>query len=787
MKRNHSLVFVTVCFLCCNVFATLGSEINKYKTMYVPKDNEVVANVPRDSLATDYTQKPVCGKPDGLVVTHLEIKNEYYWQGKWELKDAFNHYHCLFRTVEVTYEVKCDNGLHYEGKDYLLSDKVRKLNETTASKLQVRNFKADAHDWKEHPLEALQPDGTILDENGNKYNYPVEKLDDKKKQEILNRWARQKVSFPPYYYTGGPGILPRPVLLVHGLNGNYGQWGVEPLNDNKYNTTGKVKANGYKNGSLPDMLARSNNLNTTEEAINSNGIYFFQAPKISVPHWDIINSVELASIFSAFDIKPYEYGIPYSLDELKKMNTDVPLTDSLSQSKLLYEKIKFVMKDFYKEKLKIDWEESDKYQIDLVGHSQGGLVIREMLRGLRDNPGDIEENGTANAANHINRVITINTPHFGSVLATPLDNLSEIEKDFYGVAKLIKDIEEPSGSPDRVLTEFKLDMNFWEKNGAFFNHVGINLPNNIAAILGCVFYSIPCLVVTNTDATLKLNGSSYIGTYKPVLDIYIAGAFKTTQKLDNIGALSGFGEILKKSHGALYLYKKSPFMTRLNNNYNGNFFPLRPDGNKITLLPMYSDSVHGILPKLFDEASEEADRLCAKGEKDPNCFALGVVLKNYVSKMSVDKIGIGFNFSEPYFDDDLWEVLQSIYSDWLTQSDAVVEASSQKFVDNIKNKPDDKYFLEPRPYTINTTISYDPIVIHGPFDNAPIDYKSTTQQGHDILCALSPACDSAFVLAQRSGRNAVIKLSEELERGKYKENLVEIAMGDYKKKIGGSS
>ncbi|MDR2999967.1 MAG: hypothetical protein LBU89_01775 [Fibromonadaceae bacterium] len=769
MKRNLYLVFFAACFLCSNAFATLEAARDKYKTMHAPLNSkDTVHFIARDT--SFYTPNSTCGQvsTSNFTVTNLRIKNEYYWQSKSETGSLIDHFHCLFRIVEVTYEVKCQNGLYYEGKEYLLGT-TKKRNEAWSTNSQSNAFKAEAHDWQKHPLESLLPDGTIVNENGRSYNNPIEKLDENRKREILARWLQQIVSYPEYTFTGTPGKLPRPVLLVHGLGGNYGQWGVKTYDKIKNRSefkNGQVQKNGYENGSLPDLLARSNNLNTADSAsINSNGIYFFQAADISFPHWSI--SPSDTSLLSSLNLPPESAA-------LLQMNMNVPLPSPISQSRDLYNKIASVMDDFY-QKQNIDWRSSNAYQIDLVGHSQGGLVIREMLRGLRDNPGSVIETGVANAANHINRVITVNTPHFGSVLATPLDKLNEIEQDFYGIARLIEDIDNPKDT-SHDLIKAKLSMNFWEKNRALYNYAGIGLPATSTTILGCIYSVVLCVIyteiVSETDAYLTLKGP-YIGPYEPILEI--RSIVKKTIKPGLIEALSEFSEMLKDSRKAEHLYKKGPFMTRLNNNYN-NFFPLRPDGSKITMLPMYSDSTHRVLPELLGEASEEADRLCSRGENNPNCFAIGLILKEYIYNMSVKEKGAGFKFSEPEFDNEFWKVLQSLYSDWLTQSDMVVESSSQKFVSS-NNLPDNVNFLEPRPYAIRSATSYDPIVVHGPFGKPPISkYRNAPQQGHDLLCALSPACDNAYVRAMQSGRRrAVIRLSDELAKGTYKERSVEIA------------
>ncbi|MDR0517461.1 MAG: hypothetical protein LBH25_10505, partial [Fibromonadaceae bacterium] len=112
MKMNRSLVFVVACLLYCNAFASLSSERNKYKTMYAPRDNKDTVNfVARDSSSA-YTQNGTCGevKTSDFTVTGLKLSREYYWQRKLETGSIIDHYHCLFRIAEVTYEVKCKNG-----------------------------------------------------------------------------------------------------------------------------------------------------------------------------------------------------------------------------------------------------------------------------------------------------------------------------------------------------------------------------------------------------------------------------------------------------------------------------------------------------------------------------------------------------------------------------------------------------------------------------------------------------------------------------------------------------
>jgi len=502
------------------------------------------------------------------------------------------------------------------------------------------------------------------------------------------------------------------------------------------------------------MLARGNNLyskskDSTDEngnvlySINSNGIYFFQSPGK--------DSIADGKDAVWFDVNPHW-----------KDNSDS------SQSRALYEKIDSVMNDFYG-KLGIDWTLSDKYQIDLVGHSQGGLVIREMLKELRKDSVNIKEKGTKNPANHINRVITVNTPHLGSALATDTNNLSSVEKEFPGVATIIRDIENPV---EHTLVEVDINSTFWKVYKEVYWPAltystvgGAAIGGEFGAVLGLAVGVVAGpLIAATTDISLTIKGP-YLGVYRPVLFIDAPGGslWDDRKNLSPIKTMANFKDRLEKPRkSGFYLDKNNSFIKDL----DADGFPLRPDGSKITLLPMYSDSTNKIISELLEAAGEESNKLCALGDNDPNCFAAGAVLKNYV------KTEKSYDISNPDFNKEFWNALLNIQDGWLANGDAVVEAISQKFVNNA-NKPDNEYFLEPRKYAIHDALAPWEPVLHGPFS----PYKGAPQQGLDLLCALSPACDKAFAEAQGNG-NAILKLSETLHTGEYNENYLDV-VGDF--------
>jgi len=727
-----------------------------YKKNYPSYKNEPVKYI--EPYDRSFNPINYCDTAFDFKITNLAMQLHYGFIDKDQLNYPIYYivryqYDYQFHVVKIDYEITCrGNKLTYRGTEYLASQS-RILNNTTPGNGDIgKKMSKERYDFMENldPSYYINADGTIT--RDARYNiiwphYTIARVDT---VSILKKWEGQKVSIPDHKYMGTPGKLPRPVLLIHGLDYSYNVWGVESYTYKDKENLSKFKAGEvkkYNNGSLPDMLARSNNLYTEKNStvidgvkydINSNGIYFFQAPGKEVNgDWE--------------DAKPH----------WKKDDKDN------SQSRALYEKIDFVMNDFYYKKLGIEWWLSDKYQIDLVGHSQGGLVIREMLRGLRGKDAGSFPQGIKNPANHINRVITVNTPHFGSALATRKENLDSIKQKHSGLFTLINDIENPT---EHTLVKAKVDETFWEVYQEVWwpaltlpTIFGAAIGEGYGAVLGLVIGAVAGpIIAATTDVSLIIKGP-YLGVYKPELFVD-AHIWSDHKPLGSIKTMEVFkNRLAKPRNSGKYLDKNDDFIADLNERNADGLFPLRPDGSKITLLPMYSDSSHKILPELLAAAGEESNRLCVLENKDPNCFAAGAVLKKYAWEKKGQKI------SNIRFGSELWKALVSIQDDWLEYGDAVVEAGSQKFISNT-NKPDNEYFLEPRNYAIHDALAPWEPVLHGPFEG----YEGAPQQGLDLLCTLSPRCDNAFTTAQHEGRDAILKLSEIISKGEFNERSLEV-------------
>ena len=382
-------IFVFIVLLFSSVFAEADYDkaVSQYKKIPQNINEEISWLKPYNETFLPYNR---CGEVENFEITDVDERVDYYWDSKENLFDI-NHYYCLVSIVRITYRVSCLNKLQYEGVSYLLSD-PKKLNETlNPSETEVENFKSQQHDWISKPFSCLKSDGKF-DETCSEFDGYDGKFD---KQKLIDDWKKQKVAYPEWKYMGIPGKkLARPVIFIHGLNSSYDVWGVVPLTEVSGNKKKLEKSfqqglvRKYENGSAPDIIARMQNIDNTETNINKNGIYFFQAPGT------LVNGEWI------------EAGLEW--DNKNASN---------SQSRKLYQQLINVLDDFYGTQ-GFDWKNSSDLVVDLVAHSQGGLVVREMLRGLLD---DGSSSGTDNAANHIGKIITVDTPHFGSELA--IDNI----------------------------------------------------------------------------------------------------------------------------------------------------------------------------------------------------------------------------------------------------------------------------------------------------------------------------------------------------------------------------
>ena|GEM_PF-821680 len=692
---------------------------------------DMVPSSPSDSLpwvsTVNYTPVGYCNdiddgtghfKPGVFNIVELQegMRYEYVHTGI----GHFN-YKDNFHMGTALYTIKCGNNITYAGSRY---------------------FEVEDHQCDILLADCGTPDGllSVVDlSNLNTTNWTYNTIGQTTLTvpvaDIFTTLNNHHVTFPEYTFTGTPGKLARPVLLVHGLNSDFKVWGAIPVVDSKADPSFRAaKVKGYLNGTLPDMLQRSQNLDIDYD---HNGIYFFQSPGAYAADSSWVDALPLFSNDSA-----------------------------TSQSRALYGRIQAVLNDYFTSTQGKDWTQNDSLKIDLVCHSQGGLAVREMLRGLQGNAAFPV--GTLNAANHIHKIVTVNTPHFGSALAS---EPAEIENLYPGLSTLISDLDAPDANRELISMDINVDTWTKVKEGTSAGlDGGFSVANPKWAdgtpmgVLGIVTGPVGALVGAIggpfTDVSVKLIGP-YLGPYTAKLEYDVPGPFNSSDTKSVPDELAGMRASLTKARvQTSYLGWGSNFIRDLKT----TGFPTRPDGSKLVMLPLYSDSTGAMVSALLGQISKGATKFCDQEyPTEAGCFSLGdeanKLAKEYGSGTGVQGVsGVNIN-------DSLLTMLTSFQNDWLKGGDAVVEASSQKMIDassalDPSNQNLKGFFQTPRKYLIHSVQAPWEPVLHGPFNfskdvermdvHAAVHNPGATRMGSDLLCALDETCSAALTKSTRA-------------------------------------
>lgn len=651
---------------------------------------------------------------------------------------------------EAEYRVTCGNGLAYSGK----------LKWTAEMQRCKKNCSVDKG-WKTVPLSDYNAStGKFYQKGFCKDQNRVPK------EEIFEQWNVRKVALPEI--SSGSKKLGRPVVFVPGHNSSFISFGAKPLGKadatNSNFLDGKVS--GYEQGSLPDVIARDQKLDVSKRGINSNGLYFFTAPYKKSG-------------------KSYVQVLPHWKDDNAKQ----------SISFALYRYLEKVLSAHYGN----SWKTDASKQVDLVAHSQGGLVIREMLRGLRANSKHYPA-GKANPANHIRRIVTVNTPHFGSELA---DDYSNIKKSKPAVAAFIKEIQDQRnrekkgeyyGNRTLLSANVKKDLVEFFKKGAgkdisadLLREVGMG--KTMSKVVANLFIPsdriLSGLLGTSTDVKVNLSGS-YVGDFKLKTTYgYLFGLREktVTKKIDFLKPLR---DSLWAWHvDGAHLATHSSFMSKLSK----EGYPKRPDGTNVQMRPMYSSDMRGLRNYFMNQLSSGSSKFCKSSNDIEKNACLSVT--NFVNALLYKSQGVKLKNIQGI---ESWlEFYNNLMEEWLGASDLLVTAYSQQFMDK-KQKLGPKYqkeFLSPKTYSIYLSqvpdkypynvVPHGDVLTYGRIDNADynihlqsIEFEGAPRKGSDLYCALDES-----------------KCSVGLKKVKHKEAapmkaIGGIVMADWKHLVGGA-
>lgn len=635
--------------------------------------------------------------------------------------DGIDRWHWML-FYEMDYSVTCGNKITYKGifkwRVQLWSCKVGcdENVDTKTYSLDVGKYDYATNTFEPHRKRAKTDGKNVV---------PI--------RNLIAAWNGREVAYPKY--EGGTNKLAVPVILVPGFNADYkNTWGVEiPNMDKNSEEFQDGLVSGYENGGLPDILSRYQGLDVSEEGINSNGIYFFNAPvnengEQPSPEWKLGDA---------------QHSISYH----------------------------FYLK--LQEKLTLHfgnaWETDESLKIDVVGHSQGGLVVREMLRGLQTECSDCPV-GSANAANHIRKLVTVNTPHLGTPIADTksalqsmpeyssvlelledLENQHRLEESTYesrrSKGKSEKEIYKPVINRDKTLISAGVDVDWgrlvsegakkaWDREW-YKNMFAVAYGGWVAAF---DLTSVGSILGLNTKVSMKIKGN-YLGDYEtetlkdvPLMDD--ASDNKTIELSD----LKNIRDLAWEMHrSGQHLGMRSSFIANL------NFYPTLPNGNRLVLQPMYSYDMSGLKPYFLGQIQENAMEFCTGDEDSKNfCVDALQILGEYVkSSENVDLKGVKGIY-------ELSNFLNALMNQWLSKTDLLVPVESQTFGswDAIPE------FHRPRTYRIYSAQTPDVLpvnmVAHGEFigqgNFGKIDFLNKSIQsaripgasrmGLDLLCAL---------------------------------------------------
>lgn len=674
------------------------------------------------------------------------------------VEDEFvDRWHWMLK-YSMQYTITCGNHITYKGSFFwrvqLWSCKVGCDNDIDR---KTYGINLDTYDYLKNTFE---PHRSRVKDDG-KNIVPIKNL--------IAAWNGREVSYPKY--EGGTNRLTVPVILVPGFNADYkNTWGVEIPDTNKHSVSFKKGlVSSYVNGGLPDILARYQGLDVSEQGINSNGIYFFNAP---------------------VDAKG-EQPSPKWVDK--------DAANSISYS--FYERLKEVLTQHFGKK----WEENESLKIDIVGHSQGGLVVREMLRGLREDCTDCPI-GSANAANHIRKLVTVNTPHFGTPVADSRIVLQTMP-EYSAVLELLDDLEDQHNLEEKTYESRKnKGMSEEEIYEPVVNRdktlisAGINVPWGRLAVEGAkgawdnewyvnalivalgeaeaasVLTAVGTIVGLNTDVSMKLRGN-YLGDYETDTkkkNVTTSHDYKVL-KFKNF-SLKAIRDLAWNMH-----YKGQHLGTQSSFIMNLNSYPTLPNGNNLVLQPMYSYNMSGLKQYFLGQIQENATEFCSGDEDQKNyCVDALQILSQYVK--STENVELE-NVEGIY---EITKFLNTLMNQWLSKSDLLVPVESQTFGCGVdangklvsgpwSNVPE---FHKPRTYNIYMSQTPDVLpvnmVAHGEFigQNKPheIDFLNTSisstrtpgasRMGLDLLCALD-----SYLCQDNMGEVGFLRIPQIVSRG----------------------
>jgi hypothetical protein len=456
------------------------------------------------------------------------------------------------------------------------------------------------------------------------------------------------------------------------------------------NTYSDVLVRDYETETAPDILARVERLDrgydslNAQARINRNGIYFYTA---------LNDAGDSLSLIQPPMWNPSAYG--YSA--------------RFGQAVQLFNRMDTVLSHHYGGRSV--WISDSTKKIDIVCHSQGCLDLREALRSNRDP-------SLGNPLNHIRKVVSLDSPAFGSAFATSAQDLAANIGDsvFSSLDSIRQKLFDTTSEliPDRSTNlQFVAGMAAASAYGACdqFNHDVAYAFGTECAVIGGVVTEVGGILGAGISEGVSAYGSCSDGVGVPVA-AQIAGA-ACGIGAGVVSALSApFTDFEWSLHGGLL----GPYDLRLRTNTFGittiqhftdpgptslrslavNFsdttrdlshtsrwindlaqfrYPTRPiDAAPIPFTVLYSGGTGHIVDTVSQELQNNLNQYCAEHSDDisDNCELLTNVIDGALGttkKVQNDQTVL-----------ELESLIEKLQYQWTEQGDIVVEKSSQVMI-----------------------------------------------------------------------------------------------------------
>jgi len=477
----------------------------------------------------------------------------------------------------------------------------------------------------------------------------------------------------------------------------------------------------YQDGTLPDILARARGLDTRFDpadpasGINHNGIYFHNAPM-------------------ALDADPRPVSSQY-------MDLKADLERSLN--------------DHYGS----SWRTDASLQIDIVCHSQGCLIVRDLLRK------DSVDQGALNASNHIRKIVSVNSPHFGSALVSTTFSDEEQRGKYEGATGVFRDL---------LFNEHRIANGEADFGNASF---GVLVAKDWASSIPCETSEATACGVGQAIAVTSGFFTGLLGRLFGAYDVNftldgkLLGPWKwdvrtrgESVKSDSIqGNPTTQAAILTNVQAEADLGQNAPFIKSL----SATGFPTRPEGSMVKFLPFYSASTRDLTAQIASQIAHDMVGFCEEdyvrgrlpAENTGVCFSIAGEVESYANELAkeyetkIDNVRITR---------EVREGLRTLRETWLSTSDLLVEAESQNPTGRGAfdvRLPDVRAAMDPaRNFPLRRGLargSRDTMVVHGPFqiEDNPVGtgplmrQRGALRMGLDLYCALDQVCDTYLAKA----------------------------------------